>query len=434
MSTRCRFYVVWIGVVALSYFIGASSATAMTFSTLQSRGDGSFVEWAHTDSAWIPRITEYVRGLPGFPVFPGVSGIIPGTISGQILAGDVNGDGRTDIICVFGNPGLTTRVLLSKGDGSFAESKQTDTQWGYAGQILAGDVNGDRRADIVCVWGPSMLMNTRVLRSNGDGSFSEWTGTGGLGVGGSALIGDLNADRRADLVFFGTSSILSTSTGFDPARHGFSFPNKDWGRICCKVDGFSLKYDPNGQWCDADWGLCGGMSLLAGERFRQNLQSMQLAKDAAKADIVNAQFRTLTGETVMKWLNWISAPDKEHWHDVRTPIGELMQEDWENAIKPNLDQGKPIVVGLVRSKTATVFETLTVQAIAELFKQHQVLAIGYRQRGNKVRISAYDPNFPQDTLFLQFSLGATGVMEALVSGASLNRTEPRGVMFVRGVP
>jgi FG-GAP-like repeat len=55
-------------------------------------------------------------------------------------------------------------VLLNKGDGSFGAKRNYRTGWIYS--VAIGDLNGDRRPDLVVgsVWGfPSVLLN----RGNG---------------------------------------------------------------------------------------------------------------------------------------------------------------------------------------------------------------------------------------------------------------------------
>lgn len=84
----------------------------------------------------------------------------------QWLTGDVNGDGRSDVITVsiLSPPGLTLEVRLSDGKGGFTTRTQKTT-WPIAGSVphdsdafiprfrlLVGDVNGDGRADLVNVW------------------------------------------------------------------------------------------------------------------------------------------------------------------------------------------------------------------------------------------------------------------------------------------
>ncbi|GEM_PF-2871777 len=234
------------------------------------------------------------------------------------------------------------------------------------------------------------------------------------------------------LVLPAGSHAQEISTGFDVARNGYSFPNRDWGRVCYSLNGpTQLRYDANGTFCNSGWGLCGGMSLSAGERFLAGLTCDRLSRAESQNDIVNGQFRTLDSGTVMKFLNWITAPDVGHTLDPSHSIGYRMKLDWENSIKPALSARKPVVLGLIFDKRAQLIDLRQAGALADLTNQHQVLGIGFKQTSQQVELRAYDPNYPKDVLLLSFTLGAPGVDQRLLSGAALTRRRPRGVMYVR---
>jgi len=227
-----------------------------------------------------------------------------------------------------------------------------------------------------------------------------------------------------------------SDTGFDVKKHGFSFNNTTWGKVCYTVvGGTKLRYDADSPFCSGEWGLCGGMSLLAGERFRAGMTSHDLTQGAVKQDVVNAQFRTLDEKTVAKFLEWIASPDVGHTLDPHHSIGYRMKEDWNNLIKPRLDRREPVVLGLIFDKHARLVDLRAVGALHDLAKQHQILGIGYTMSGSTVKIRAYDPNYHDEVLELTFTLGKTGTSQRLLSGTALGskRRTPRGIMFVRGV-
>jgi hypothetical protein len=229
-------------------------------------------------------------------------------------------------------------------------------------------------------------------------------------------------------------------TEFHPELHGYKFVNdKDlWGDVCFTIVGGRAEYSPGGPFCRGDWGLCGGMSLSAGERFRSGVPGTHdLEPNAAKPDAVNAQFRTLDGPTVAKFFQWMYSPDVGSTLNPYHSVGIRMQDDWNGLIKPQLDAHKPVVLGLIFDKMATLFSQLDPTNFVDVFKQHQVLGIGYTRIGaSTVRIIAYDPNIPDEILILTFTTPHTGVTQALDSGNPLpsTRRPVRGVMFVRSVP
>src|SRR5207244_9514345 len=108
-----------------------------------------------------------------------------GDRSDLFLVGDVNGDGRADLIAVGRGSSTTTTVYTSTGSRfTFAAA---DTVSGFSPDyVLIGDVTGDRRADFVA---GSVLGDTTVqwnVRSSTGcvgtlcfGSFQRWSNDAG---------------------------------------------------------------------------------------------------------------------------------------------------------------------------------------------------------------------------------------------------------------
>ncbi len=108
--------------------------------------------------------------------------------------GDINGDGRNDLVARFKGR-LTT--LLATGKGGFAR-KVTRKGYGNYRQIIgAGDVTGDGRADLL------LRTKNRLLLQGGYGTgrFAPPTRVAGSWKGYNRLVGgDFNGDGRSDLV------------------------------------------------------------------------------------------------------------------------------------------------------------------------------------------------------------------------------------------
>ncbi|TXH64732.1 MAG: hypothetical protein E6Q88_15100 [Lysobacteraceae bacterium] len=96
---------------------------------------------------------------------------------------DVNGDGRMDMVWLFHGTGTKVAVSLSNGDGTFSalqtstsEGSSNYNNEGWDGNAVMSDINGDGKSDAVWLYG-SNSTNTNGTRvhvrlSNGDGSFA----------------------------------------------------------------------------------------------------------------------------------------------------------------------------------------------------------------------------------------------------------------------
>ncbi len=114
----------------------------------------------------------------------------------SVTLGDVNGDGKLDIITA-NHSANTTSVLLGSGNGTFGPN--TDFATGAVPKyVTLGDVNGDGKLDIITA--NQNANTTSVLLGSGNGSFGNNTdfATGTNPV--SVTLGDVNGDGRLDIV------------------------------------------------------------------------------------------------------------------------------------------------------------------------------------------------------------------------------------------
>jgi Bacterial Ig-like domain (group 3)/FG-GAP-like repeat len=155
-----------------------------TVSVLQGRGDGTFT----------PPLVFTASGV----------GFTPESMA----VGDVNGDGRADLVIksvsVGESDAFQVGVLVSNGDGTFQAPLLGAAQPGGSGDLALGDFNGDGLIDAAVadeLGSPSG--NLSVFAGNGDGTFQSLIRldllTGDDGPEGVAAA-DLNGDGLVDLV------------------------------------------------------------------------------------------------------------------------------------------------------------------------------------------------------------------------------------------
>jgi hypothetical protein len=124
-------------------------------------------------------------------------------ISRYLVLGDFNGDGRLDVVVADGCGGCGHQnfsVLLGNGNGTF-QAAHTYSLGGEALGIAAGDVNGDGKLDIVVGLESAIGSQngiSEVLLGRGDGTFSDPQTL--YPAGAYPALADMNGDGKLDLV------------------------------------------------------------------------------------------------------------------------------------------------------------------------------------------------------------------------------------------
>lgn len=185
--------------------------------------------------------------------------------------------------------------------------------------------------------------------------------------------------------------LITLKTRFIPQIHGFKFDNS----------GFHLTAADLGLDSDVavtqDFGLCGGMSFAALDRFFSERQVEARTDTPDSADplfneLLTRQIDTLRDGVWKKVLNWQSAPDMGHLIRKHS-VGYRTKKEWPT-IKEKLDSGIPITLCLICVEGYTANPT----------KNHQVVAYHYEERDERIFIWVYDPNHPGDPQFISVNL------------------------------
>jgi len=124
------------------------------------------------------------------------------------MLGDVNGDGRDDLITFTRGSAADVYVALSTGTSFGASTRWHDWFAAFSETPLVGDFNGDGRADIATLT-RSDSADVYVATSNGTsfvGTGVKWAETFAPGAP-AVLAGDVTCDGRDDLIAFDRASV-----------------------------------------------------------------------------------------------------------------------------------------------------------------------------------------------------------------------------------
>ncbi|OQY42037.1 MAG: hypothetical protein B6242_16625 [Anaerolineaceae bacterium 4572_78] len=184
------------------------------------------------------------------------------------------------------------------------------------------------------------------------------------------------------------------STKFSPISHGFNFANY----FKFELPDIKLPASIKLPKVDAVYGLCGGMSAVACDYFLAGRSAPDVKeRPAPDSDLYKYIFKRqmqsygTKGFIVLKLIEWMARPTNSGTiggFDIAQidSTRELTLKSFDKDVKPELDEGKPIPLGIVYVSAVDTFQ---------VWQNHQVLAYGYSEvSDDEFHISIYDPNFP----------------------------------------
>lgn len=202
------------------------AAGALAVHGLQSSGArlGGSIAGGGTQAAWnhgqpfFPgeevemTVTTRLASAPRVARWRAAAGAATGTVAGRLIpmgstnvngiaTGDLNGDGRMDIVAAVTGPGAV-RVLLRNAAGGYdTASYNVGT---FASDVAVADMNGDGRLDLAV---PDRIGAVKLLfRNAGNTGYDPAVSYTMGGIPYEVALGDLDGDGKPDLVTSGSNS------------------------------------------------------------------------------------------------------------------------------------------------------------------------------------------------------------------------------------
>jgi len=138
---------------------------------------------------------------------------LTGVFDSSMSLGDINNDGKLDLVingAKYTLPFYTSKIYINNGT-SFTESNQWENNLigVYGGQISLGDINNDGKLDLVLTGDSgSSNKNSKIYINNGTSLLEDanWEQNLAILSESTVLFGDYNNDGKLDLVFTGNAA------------------------------------------------------------------------------------------------------------------------------------------------------------------------------------------------------------------------------------
>ncbi len=142
-------------------------------------------------------VKDYALGPPGAQRYDAYGNAV------LLASGDINGDGRDEILVSKGPAEQNdTEVLVLTGDGVLLHRfRAFDTGSYYGANLCAGDVDGDGKDEIIAARGPWHNNDTLIKVFTGSGSeVTSFYAFPGKRYGANVAAGDINGDGKDEII------------------------------------------------------------------------------------------------------------------------------------------------------------------------------------------------------------------------------------------
>jgi len=137
---------------------------------------------------------------------------------GSIATGDITGDSRPELIAAASTPGgVQVKVVDTQTGATLTSLHPYETPAVSTPEVAVGDVDGDGRSDIVVLAQLADGTQLRALTADGRQLASFFVLEPGIVPGASLAVGDLDGDHRAEIVLGGGPT---TTAPWPPVANG----------------------------------------------------------------------------------------------------------------------------------------------------------------------------------------------------------------------
>ena len=198
-----------IFLAALDYDSAGQNSRSMAAADLNNDGHVDLVTADVCNSNCTNGVVSVLLGNGDGTFQTAVSYSSGGLDASAVAIGDVNGDGKPDVVvvnnCVDNNcANGSVSVLLGNGDGTFQSAVAYNSGGESAASVAIADVNGDAKLDVIvantCATNNCTNGSVSVLLGNGDGTLQAAVVYNSGGQSATFVaVGDLNGDGKPDL-------------------------------------------------------------------------------------------------------------------------------------------------------------------------------------------------------------------------------------------